>query len=67
MEIFWNNYIDLVAEEPEKHGMDYVHTYLVIENQTVWHPLTYANQAVSCNICSLIFNFCRPIQFKIGL
>ena len=31
MEKFWNNYIDLVAEEPEKHGMDYVHTYLVIE------------------------------------
>lgn len=28
---FWCNYEDLVAREPEKHGMDYVHSYLVIE------------------------------------
>ena len=31
MEKFWKHYVDLVAAEPEKHGMDYVHTYLVIE------------------------------------
>ena len=28
---FWANYVDLVAEEPEVHGMDYVHCYLTIE------------------------------------
>ena len=28
---FWSNYEHLVAEAPEKHGMDYVHSYLVIE------------------------------------
>ena len=28
---FWSNYEDLVAQAPEKHGMDYVHSYLVIE------------------------------------
>lgn len=28
---FWANYEDLVAKAPEKHGMDYVHSYLVIE------------------------------------
>lgn len=31
MERFWSNYVDLVAEDPSAHGMDYVHTYLVIE------------------------------------
>eukprot|EP00928_Gymnodinium_smaydae_P033327 TRINITY_DN23903_c0_g1_i1.p1 TRINITY_DN23903_c0_g1~~TRINITY_DN23903_c0_g1_i1.p1 ORF type:complete len:412 (-),score=44.68 TRINITY_DN23903_c0_g1_i1:87-1295(-) len=31
LEQFWSNYKDLVAEAPEKHGMDYVHSYLVIE------------------------------------
>ncbi|KAG7370601.1 SAM dependent carboxyl methyltransferase [Nitzschia inconspicua] len=31
MERFWSNYVDLVTEDPSKHGMDYVHTYLVIE------------------------------------
>lgn len=28
---FWKNYEELVAEDPESHGMDYVHSYLVIE------------------------------------
>jgi len=31
LEQFWANYEDLVAESPETHGMDYVHSYLVIE------------------------------------
>ena len=33
MEKFWNNYVDLVEANPDQHGMDYVHTYLVIEKQ----------------------------------
>ena len=33
MEKFWSNYVDLVAEDPSQHGMDYVHTYLVIEKE----------------------------------
>jgi len=31
LEQFWTNYEELVAEAPEEHGMDYVHSYLVIE------------------------------------
>mmetsp|Transcript_33524 Transcript_33524/g.66233 ORF Transcript_33524/g.66233 Transcript_33524/m.66233 type:complete len:450 (-) Transcript_33524:291-1640(-) len=31
LEKFWKNYEDLVARNPEDHGMDYVHSYLVIE------------------------------------
>mmetsp|Transcript_2492 Transcript_2492/g.2752 ORF Transcript_2492/g.2752 Transcript_2492/m.2752 type:complete len:466 (-) Transcript_2492:65-1462(-) len=31
MEQFWNNYEQLVAKAPAEHGMDYVHSYLVIE------------------------------------
>ena len=31
MEQFWNNYETLVAQAPTEHGMDYVHSYLVIE------------------------------------
>lgn len=31
MKKFWSNYVDLVAEDPSVHGMDYVHTYTVIE------------------------------------
>eukprot|EP00761_Pharyngomonas_kirbyi_P012092 gb/GECH01012119.1/.p1 GENE.gb/GECH01012119.1/~~gb/GECH01012119.1/.p1 ORF type:complete len:396 (+),score=85.61 gb/GECH01012119.1/:1-1188(+) len=30
---FFKKYEDLVAEAPEKHGMDYVHCYMVIEKQ----------------------------------
>ncbi|GMH55186.1 hypothetical protein TrRE_jg5960 [Triparma retinervis] len=33
MERFWGNYVDLVAEEPGIHGMDYVHTYTVLEKE----------------------------------
>ena len=28
---FWSNYVDLVEKDPSVHGMDYVHTYLVLE------------------------------------
>lgn len=28
---FWTNYEELVAQAPERHGMDYVHSYLVIQ------------------------------------
>lgn len=31
MEQFWLNYEELVAQSPESHGMDYVHSYLVVE------------------------------------
>eukprot|EP00588_Corethron_pennatum_P000017 CAMPEP_0194295138 /NCGR_PEP_ID=MMETSP0169-20130528/52681_1 /TAXON_ID=218684 /ORGANISM="Corethron pennatum, Strain L29A3" /LENGTH=427 /DNA_ID=CAMNT_0039044241 /DNA_START=61 /DNA_END=1344 /DNA_ORIENTATION=- len=31
LEKFWKNYEELVARNPEEHGMDYVHSYLVIE------------------------------------
>ena len=31
LEKFWANYEELVAQAPEKHGMDYVHSYVVIE------------------------------------
>lgn len=31
MEQFWSNYVGLVEKDPASHGMDYVHTYLVIE------------------------------------
>ena len=34
MEKFWANYVDLVAADPSVHGMDYVHSYLVIEKET---------------------------------
>lgn len=30
---FWSNYVDLVEEEPGVHGMDYVHTYTVLEKE----------------------------------
>ncbi|KAL3937786.1 MAG: hypothetical protein SGARI_001987 [Bacillariaceae sp.] len=33
MDKFWSNYVDLVAEDPSIHGMDYAHTYLVIEKE----------------------------------
>jgi hypothetical protein len=33
MEQFWSNYVDLVQNDPASHGMDYVHTYLVIEKE----------------------------------
>jgi SAM dependent carboxyl methyltransferase len=28
---FWQNYVLLVAQDPDSHGMDYVHNYLVLE------------------------------------
>lgn len=28
---FWENYMSLAEKEPEKHGMDYVHAYIVFE------------------------------------
>ena len=31
MSQFWENYMTLVAENPEVHGMDYVHAYIVFE------------------------------------
>jgi hypothetical protein len=31
MDQFWKNYIDIVAADPDAHGMDYVHCYLVLE------------------------------------
>lgn len=31
LEQFWSNYEELVAQSPETHGMDYVHSYLVVE------------------------------------
>lgn len=31
MDKFWGNYMSLVESEPEKHGMDYVHAYIVFE------------------------------------
>lgn len=31
LEQFWTNYEELVAQSPETHGMDYVHSYLVVE------------------------------------
>merc|ERR1711990_263813 len=33
---FWANYVDLVAEAPEQHGMDYVHSYLTVEAVEVY-------------------------------
>mmetsp|Transcript_15536 Transcript_15536/g.32025 ORF Transcript_15536/g.32025 Transcript_15536/m.32025 type:complete len:408 (+) Transcript_15536:55-1278(+) len=30
---FWSNYVDLVEKDPSVHGMDYVHTYLVLEKE----------------------------------
>ena len=33
MKKFWSNYVDLVADEPASHGMDYVHSYLVLEKE----------------------------------
>lgn len=30
---FWSNYVDLVEKEPGVHGMDYVHTYTVLEKE----------------------------------
>ena len=31
MSQFWENYMNLVEENPEIHGMDYAHAYIVIE------------------------------------
>lgn len=31
MSQFWENYMTLVEKEPEAHGMDYVHAYIVFE------------------------------------
>mmetsp|Transcript_29825 Transcript_29825/g.54141 ORF Transcript_29825/g.54141 Transcript_29825/m.54141 type:complete len:415 (+) Transcript_29825:115-1359(+) len=31
MNQFWENYMSLVEEKPEVHGMDYVHAYIVFE------------------------------------
>jgi len=28
---FWENYVSLVVDKPEDHGMDYAHAYLVLE------------------------------------
>jgi len=33
MNQFWENYMSIVEENPEKHGMDYVHSYLVLEKK----------------------------------
>lgn len=33
MDQFWSNYVGLVERDPASHGMDYVHTYLVIEKE----------------------------------
>jgi hypothetical protein len=33
IEMFWANYVALVAEKPDEHGMDYVHCYLAIEKE----------------------------------
>lgn len=33
MEKFWSNYADIVEKDPSAHGMDYVHTYLVVEKE----------------------------------
>mmetsp|Transcript_41952 Transcript_41952/g.47678 ORF Transcript_41952/g.47678 Transcript_41952/m.47678 type:complete len:428 (+) Transcript_41952:57-1340(+) len=30
---FWENYISLVEQNPAEHGMDYAHTYLVLEKK----------------------------------
>ena len=30
---FWGNYMDLVEKNPEAHGMDYVHAYIVFEKK----------------------------------
>ena len=31
MEQFWENYMATVEKDPESHGMDYVHSYLVFQ------------------------------------
>jgi hypothetical protein len=31
MDHFWKNYINIVEKEPNIHGMDYVHAYIVLE------------------------------------
>ena len=31
MDHFWRNYINIVEKEPNMHGMDYVHAYIVLE------------------------------------
>jgi hypothetical protein len=28
---FWENYMTLVEKNPESHGMDYAHAYIVFE------------------------------------
>lgn len=30
---FWGDYIDLVAADPSRHGMDYVHSYLTLQKE----------------------------------
>lgn len=34
MNQFWQNYMDLVETDPDNHGMDYVHNYLVLEKES---------------------------------
>ena len=31
MEQFWENYRNIVEKHPDSHGMDYVHSYIVLE------------------------------------
>jgi hypothetical protein len=33
MKQFWGNYMSLVEKNPEAHGMDYVHAYIVFEKK----------------------------------
>lgn len=33
MEAFWENYMKIVEKNPEAHGMDYVHNYIVFEKE----------------------------------
>ena len=33
LERFWQNYMDIVAQNPDEHGMDYVHNYIVLEKK----------------------------------
>ena len=33
MEQFWENYMNLVEKNPESHGMDYVHAYMIFEKE----------------------------------
>jgi hypothetical protein len=33
MVAFWENYMKIVEKNPEAHGMDYVHNYIVFEKE----------------------------------